>query len=224
MRAEQLARPASVRPPRRPCLRGRRIRRRHVPRPDRTLGRARGRDEHFGTRGQDRMRTTARRRPIERASLARRCVAFVAIAAVSLGCVADASSYSGVARVADRRERGPGRAEAGARRVGRGAAVAHRRRRCPPARPSAPVPTPDRPAGQRRRRPCRSSTTTASRRSRRTTRAGRPPEAPVHHLRRPAGGVRGPARLALVLTATRRSCRATSPRTGTRGRRSRNDP
>jgi peptidoglycan/xylan/chitin deacetylase (PgdA/CDA1 family) len=40
------------------------------------------------------MRTTARRRPIERASLARRCVALVAIAAVSLGCVADTFSYS----------------------------------------------------------------------------------------------------------------------------------
>ncbi len=41
------------------------------------------------------MRTTARRRPIERASLARRCVALLAIAAVSLGCVADTFSYSG---------------------------------------------------------------------------------------------------------------------------------
>src|SRR6478736_1928005 len=42
------------------------------------------------------MRTTARRRPIERASLARRCVALVAIAAVSLGCVADTFSYGGI--------------------------------------------------------------------------------------------------------------------------------
>ena len=45
------------------------------------------------------MRTTARRRPIERASLARRCVALLAIAAVSLGCIADTFSYSGVAPV-----------------------------------------------------------------------------------------------------------------------------
>ena len=45
------------------------------------------------------MRTTARRRPIERASLARRCVALIAIAAVSLGCVADTFSYSAVAPV-----------------------------------------------------------------------------------------------------------------------------
>ena len=43
------------------------------------------------------MRTTARRRPIARASLARRCVALLAIAAVSLGCVADTFSYSAVA-------------------------------------------------------------------------------------------------------------------------------
>ena len=42
------------------------------------------------------MRTTAPRRPIERASLARRCVALVAIAAVLLGCVADTFSYSAV--------------------------------------------------------------------------------------------------------------------------------
>ena len=43
--------------------------------------------------------TTARRRPIERASLARRCVALIAIAAVSLGCVADTFSDSGAAPV-----------------------------------------------------------------------------------------------------------------------------
>jgi peptidoglycan/xylan/chitin deacetylase (PgdA/CDA1 family) len=45
------------------------------------------------------MRTTARRRPIERASLARRCVALLAIGAVSLGCVADTFSDRGVTPV-----------------------------------------------------------------------------------------------------------------------------
>jgi peptidoglycan/xylan/chitin deacetylase (PgdA/CDA1 family) len=53
------------------------------------------------------MRTTARRRPIERASLARRCVALLAIAAVSFGCVAGTFSYSGVAPVAIAAGAGP---------------------------------------------------------------------------------------------------------------------
>jgi peptidoglycan/xylan/chitin deacetylase (PgdA/CDA1 family) len=45
------------------------------------------------------MRTTARRRPIERASLARRCVALLAIAAVLLGCVGETFSLSGVSPI-----------------------------------------------------------------------------------------------------------------------------
>ena len=98
------------------------------------------------------MRTTARRRPIERASLARRCVALIAIAAVSLGCVADTFSYSGVAPV-------PIAAGAGPVEPNPAPVVGSRRRRGRRRRPCRPSPIP-RPC--RRSRSCRPPNATAT--------------------------------------------------------------
>ena len=158
---------------------------------------ARGRDERIGTRGQDRMRTTARRRPIERASLARRCVALIAIAAVSLGCVADTFSYSGVAPVPIAAGAGPVEPNP-APIVGVAAPQGPSTTPVPAVPHRAPLPAdPDR-AGRQRDGDGADPLL--------PPRPGDPgglselvggAEAPVHDLRRPAGGLRRPARLAL---------------------------